>query len=68
MVIVTTLGVDAIGGAGVEATGEGEVGDEPRPQAADKARITTPNESFVIINLSTPSGPKTRPVITSAYC
>lgn len=50
MVSPTTLGVAAVGGGGVVATGVGEVGDEPRPQAIDKARITMPNESLFTIN------------------
>ena len=68
MVTATTLGVDAVGGGGVAATGEGEVGDEPRPQAIDTARITMPNESLLIINLvNSREGPLTRPVTSSAY-
>jgi hypothetical protein len=67
MVTDTTLAADATGGvgAGGVATGVGEVGDEP--QAIDKARITTPNESLLII-FNSRRGPTTRTVATSAYC
>ena len=71
MVTDTTLAVDATGGGGGGgvATGVGVVGDEPRPQAIDKARITTPNESlFIMILINSRKDPKTRPVATSADC
>ena len=67
-VSATTVGVDAVGGAGGVATGgrEGEVGDEP--QAIDTARITTPNASLLIMNrVNSRKGRMTRRVTTSAY-